>query len=997
MMRKIVSVIVLFAIMLVPMIVFSDSLIPVVLPDGDAASDDFESGIDWSLWNNTGGTWNWKDSSDDDYIWRSFSTSDSYLYQPYDYNSNALKSDEYKFVTRVYHDGSYEEGFILSDIVNNSLNTRLQVYRERYEWWNGKTLFKFVLDGDITEERVNGDVRDFYLEYSLVRIGNNDFDITVSARKIDTDRKLICSKLYKDVKLDSIIPVLWGMSWNSNMFYSYEAFNSPYAATDVEFNNMYHFEDVLHFEYDIKNEDYDNLYLIYSDDSNVNLEDEKILITDGQSTLSIRDDMKNGCWFGIVGEYKGVYGNIDTTEFVYIDKPANFIFNVTGEEKIYKFKWDKDPAVSTYYLVINGNPKSVNGSISVDEQFSYTAHGVEIEDPTEVFLFGKRSSFNGKSISQSDKVYATDGPLDPVENLLGSVVKEVIDDENKYSVNLTWNDFEGADSYTVVRNIGNDLFPVLKGDLKEAEYSDELTSQFLEIQYKVKAHIDSYESTYSNVLTIKNKVKDVIYNFDDSGHDDEEKGYINIFWNPIDEATGYSIFVSENSDMTDEVEHKFTVTLDENKEDLVKKSIEFLKSDTKNKFIQVMATKGEAESGRTDIMEIDFSRNNMVKGLKYTYKPNSSQVLLSWDELEGASYYGVYVGDSPTTMKKIDTVPTLSYLYNIKIEDTNTLYFAIQGLNQDMDYVLSNPLVVPTFTKDYVENLAATYNSEDGSATLRWNHLFRNDGYEIYINDSLVDIPDVDENLVQANTYKLAGVNLNDTVYVRAVMKEDDKRYYSGKSNVKTILDNSNDVVISTDTPLQEKVYGSPLDFVLDFDIKLNVNKLYDVRVEIGLDSLLASDGTVIASFVYPKIDDVVLIDSSGTEKSVEYSTEIFTGQVINDQMNGEAGYTLVVRLPNDEDDYLDKDSKLEVRLITDYRFSDQILASSSYAKMELPFHVEDQIAALETTYGNGFMDNKTYVDAIISYKLDPTETEFETNYQKLYFKFKDKQLIIGE
>ncbi|MCH4891335.1 hypothetical protein EZV73_27440 [Acidaminobacter sp. JC074] len=42
-------------------------------------------------------------------------------------------------------------------------------------------------------------------------------------------------------------------------------------------------------------------------------------------------------------------------------------------------------------------------------------------------------------------------------------------------------------------------------------------------------------------------------------------------------------------------------------------------------------------------------------------------------------------------------------------------------------------------------------------------------------------------------------------------------------------------------------------------------------------------------------------------------------------------------------------------------------------------------------------VDNKTYVDAIISYKLDPTETEFETNYQKLYFKFKDKQLIIGE
>jgi hypothetical protein len=388
----------------------------------------------------------------------------------------------------------------------------------------------------------------------------------------------------------------------------------------------------------------------------------------------------------------------------------------------------------------------------------------------------------------------------------------------------------------------------------------------------------------------------------------------------------------------------------------------------------------------------------MVKDFKHEYASNSRQVRLSWSKLDGASVYAIYVGTSPDNMVKIDTVPTLEYIYRLKVDDPNTLYMAVQGLSSDIEYVRTNPKVVQTFIYDQVENLSANYNASTSKAEVRWNYLYRADGYELYKNGTKID-PGTSDGLIHSNSFELSNVNQNDTLIVKGIMNVDENKYYSKASNEVVVIDSESDIKISTVDSIQNKIYGDPLAFELDFDIKRDASKLYRVNVELVLNNLFSpTDSTMLAEFVYPKLEDVEIVDTSNNSLNVTYSSEISTGRMIDGTMNGNAGYSVVISIPDNQTNYLSKDKKLRVDLRTDFRLTDTIVRNSSYARMELPFHIEEQIAAIENALTTPVFSDGTYIDAIISYKLEDSDTaETYTKYQRIDFDFVNKRMLIGE
>lgn len=969
-MKKMIVVAMLFMAIVLP--VFSEGEeVPIVLPNGVSAADDFSgSVIDSNRWQISG---DWHKYS---YIYKSYNSDKGYAQQAYDHNSGSLKSDYYRFETQVYAGNNVVRSVL--GISDQPLgNPQLKIFIENDTSSSNYRHFT-VRMGDASDEAIEINHNDYlyYYEIILERSGvSNYFDVTIHIK--DRNRNILGTQTKNYVYLEGIYPTLYAPNNKYGIFYDYVAFKKS-VIHDVNFNMFHQDGDTIIFDYLDESGNYDAIELYFSKDDDVRLDgsDEKITY-DASKSIVLTDTMKTNGYFGIVGRRGTDYGAIDVVAFNYLKPPENFHYVPTGVDKRYKFTWDAVPGANSYRLVYQSEYMYTSNTTATNTTF-------DITDPSQMTIVAKAPSKILGNDDVSSTISATEGTLAAVSNFSGAIVKKTVEDDLKYFVDLSWNTYDGATEYVIVRNNGIGDYSQVASGLTTTTYSDPLTSQFLSVNYKIKTVVGGKQSAYSDVLTIRNKVKDVIYNFHDAD------GLVNLYWEPIEEATTYKAYVSKNEDMSEATIYSIDVG---EVVDLVSLSYPFESDDDENRYVQIEAWKGEVHSDKTDVLTIDYSRNNMVRNLRHQYEGNTYQVKMSWDALDGASMYAVWMGSSPTEMSLKDTVATLDYVYKIKHDDPSTLYFSVQGVNADMSFAKSYPLVVPTFVEDHVKNLSANFDAATGKVALRWNPLFRADGYQLFKNGALLSV----DNLV-ANTHSLEHVSLNDNITVRGYMKQDEDMYYSQTSNVVTLIDTESDIKITTAQPIDAKVYGSPMAFDLDFEIKRDAVRLYDVGVEILLKNLVAP-GTddMVASYVFPEIQNVMWIDGDQIY-TPEFTTEIVSGHMVLGALNGDAGYTVRLKFLDDQSGYLKKGSVLRVGLKTDLRFDEKVPLLSSYAALELPFHIEEQISALETAYGTGYFDAGTQIETIISYQLeDKSDAEVYTKYQAIDFNFVDKPLIIGE
>lgn len=965
--KKILTLFIVVFLLISPLYGENDE-IAVVLPNGDVAYDNFSGSTIDDKWH-TSSSWFQNNG-----FYNNYSNKNTYAYQAYNFNVGVLKSDYYRFKTKVYAgNNSYWSGFAISDQAMSNPDLKISVVKSKTFNYGNKRNQLTLKMGNATQ--VMNLTKNFnayyYFEIILNRV-NDSNKFNVEIKVYDTSNNLLGSRSANNVTLDAIYPTFWVKKDKWGDYYEYNAYIKP-NLSDVTFSKLHQNGDQIEFDYLEESDDYDSVELFYSTDEDVTTDGSDMKISfDSSKKFTITEAMKNGGYFGVVGKSGSSYGPIDKRPFNYLNTPTNFYYVPTGTEKKYKYTWDAVPGATSYRLVYQGSTTEyvyTSNTTITNTQF-------DITDPTKMSIIAKGPSAIVGNDHVSESVSAVEGTLSPVDNFTGAIVKRIVDDEEKYFVDFSWNTYDGASEYIIVRNNGLGDYSVIADGLTSTVYSDLLSSQFIALNYKIKAVVSGKYSAYTDALTIKNKVKNVIYNFNDTDH------VVNIFWEPISEATSYKVYVSKNPDMSSAEVYTVNVADDENTQDIVSYAYPFEVDDDANRYVQIEAWKDSVSSDKTDIITVDFSRNNIVKNLKYEYTPNTYQVKVSWDALEGATNYAVWVGTSPTDLTLIKTVPTLDYIYNIQNSDPNTLYMAVQGIDAGGSFIKSNPLVISTFIKDSVTSLSA--NLENGTATLRWNSLFRADGYQVYKNNVLVNTSEI-----TSTTYTLTNASENDTVKIRGIMKNGENTYYSQFSNTVTLVKSSNDINISAsdENAFSKKIYGSPMDLELDILNNLPSSELYDVEVKIILKNLYTVDGgniNPIMSYVFPEIQWVTVAGND-----VGYVTDIISERIVEGSNAGDAGYTVVISLVNN-DNNITTGKTLNIGLKTDLRFDSSVAIPGN--KQELPFNITDVISTLENTYGADYFANNTNLEAIISYKLSPSSDEIHTKAQIIDFNFEKKK-----
>lgn len=976
-MKKTVMIIMVLSLLFLPVITFGieDDEEAVILPKNIEAYDTFKSlnSLRWSL---TASDWIIKDDERGTYLRINEGNSRRFAYQPFDYNRGELKSDYYRFKVRVDgNDNSTWSGYGIHDSRTfvGSTTPKMSVVKSYTKYLKKADMLTFDYDLSTGGKWVKVKTDDTFLNYELIlrRDGvGNQFDTMLNV--YDDHNKLLFTDTEKKVLLNSIYPVFWVEGNKKGYFHEFEAYHIPKDIDTVVFDKLQQDGGKINVEWHSIGDVLDEVKLFFSSDEIIDYNSD-ILVTVSSNEFNISEKMKENGYFAVVGYEEGQYGEPTIVPFNYLSPVSNFIYVPTSTTGRYKFTWDAVVGAQKYMF-------DYGPSIPLDgNQLTAT---VEVADPNLVTIYAKKASSVYPDESYSEVATAKPGSLGPVQNFDATVVGDY--------VALSWKEYPEASSYKLYRSDADGKLGALNDLITTTTFNDPLDSNFLRFSYNISAIVGGQESVMTTNVTLGNKVRNLTSEFNDV------TSQVEVTWDGIGQANKYRVYMSINEDMS----RATTVEVDSNSY-----AFTFDKNDKINKYIQVEAlyvdekdSSKNIKSDKTDVLTIDFSRNNAVTGIEAIYIANTYEVGLKWNELAGATAYSILVGDSPTTLNYIETVVDKNYTYRIKNTDKNKLYFSLQGVSTSQNFVKSVSVSSVTFEKDIVENLSINYNGGTKKAEVRWSSLLRAEKYILTAGANSYE--------VTGNTKVLENIAIGTNFTVQGVKMEEAVAVYSRPSNTVTAVDVEYDILIEPESSVANKLYGQPIEL----DLQVMINKqgldLNTVSLEFDLKNIVIPDTSeVIASYIYPEIMSVTVNDVD----NVDYLTTVKTGQVVNGVMNADGGYTVKILFSDTVDNHIETGSTVVVKLKTDLRFDnlevdsmDSILyrkSSEPYAQMELPFHIEGQIAALENQLGYGsFIQDEARIDVIFSYK---TSTEASastyTKYQLLNFDFKDKELIIGE
>ena len=1018
-MKKKMILFFVFCFMIIPVAFSNTTLKDVILTGSTEAEDDFDNrSINTTRWS-SGHMNNWSEGSyaissehsSGYYAW------DRYLYQNYDYNQGAIKSDYYQF------------------------EFRSRSYQNNYNRYSGRITFndeagKETMDGPVSVWHNSGEYsikigsvvetgnfgnHDSAYKFKVIldRIGSTDeFNVTVSVYFYNNYRR---SYEYKSSKsgtatLESIYPTLSVDKNTDGLFYYYNAMSMPQGYRDVHVEEMY--QDYAYDEKKEKiivkwaeNEKYDNVRFYFSDDPVIT--SDEVIVTadmdDDKKTLYFQDimddlsvNLRQDGYIGIQPYSSNDEGNISKYEYDYLEPVDYFGYVTIVDRMTHKFYWAKVDNATRYE--IRNNSDRLKGEATSSPFVNTTT----LTTPNVQRVYVYSNGIFGEHESKSAGVYSTKtsvGKITGLESHMGNS-----------SISFNWDAFTDVTEYQLL--IENDLgyLSIVADDIENPNHVLSLDNSFIESKYGVIGYIGGSEggkpTLVSDIITIKNKVKGITHDFDDSNHE------IDIEWQAISDATYYKIYVSSNASMTSPDIYPSTGSGFTDAEG----SIDFVASPD-DKYIQIKAFNATEESDFSDVYAIDMSRNVPVSGVVATYIPNSGIVSLNWNELTNAEEYNVYAGSTEGGVTLVGTSLNESYDYRILEDDPNMIWFAVQGVSASQNFIVSDAVSKTTFSNDVIENITLIkHDTADGVNTnvdLHWSVLPRADKYIIFTSTN--------SNMLGATSREVNDNTANIVVGATETFFTVKGYYGSVESKTSAVISSNAISNIGINSPnqnnlLNNKFYNQPLEF--DVDLEILEDEVYNTMIEIDLDNILANTPAhLIAEFIYPQIVSVSYgqySDDVYTGVPLDYDLVITSGKEIAGNFEPEGGYKIVIDITEaDQETKLLLNKVIKVKLKTDLRFvtefedpfkKESILykASGDYKLMELPFVIENQITNLENelfaTYGlSQHITKNLNVDVLMSYKVKegvnpPTASSARVaQYYPISFSFKSKNAIIGE
>ncbi len=894
------------------------------------------------------------------------------------------------------------------------------VFKQKYEDFQAKVGGEFQDLGDSGYTYYN-----LVTTIELQRIGDsNEFNVVIINSK-DNSRQTYRSSVGTVTLSDEITVGLGSLESTKSEYVYFKA-----EAKDVEekFANVYSLRqdgEQIEMSWGVDHP-YRNVKVLFSETTDFT--NATVLGTSGSwgrsEEFSLPASARKDGYIGVVPYKNSDEGLIKKYPFNYLEPVDTFGYVFLEERRyksrgrwytdnLYRYTWDAIDGANLYQTYYNGSPLYQVTNLTVDIPLSGST------SPTIVSINAFGDPMVGSYDSESSLFNALPGNLGAVKNLRVT--------ENDDSAILRWDAYPNRTSYTVYRADGDGPFSAVSElrNITSTSATVNYSSINLASKYKVVAHIDDRESEYSNIVEVNNRVSNIQHTFDDTNNK------VDLRWDHIKDAIVYNVYVSNTSSSKGALEDTITLSSVNSSLSKVDGEFGFSTSDSSDKYVTIDAIDPFGNSSTSRVYEIDFSRNNPVDLNDPVYVSNSGIVNLSWDELYGANAYKIYVGDSSNDLSYVETITGDTYDYVVKTDDPDRIYFAVQGIGASYDFVRSPAKNVRTFYNDLVENISFTVTiPESGGALqhsntyvdLHWSDLNRAEKYiveydfDATIGDSTYTPVEVEDTYARINVGSLE----SNVVYLRV------KGIYGSVPSKYSSTVNSNevgkiDISVLDEVLLTEKKYNTPMEMVLEF--RIGEDALYDSEIELDLKNILYnSKNYTLAKYIYPQIVSVsvgnyrtiggkLVFDGS----TIDHDVTISSGQKVNNVFNPDAGYKILVDITDaNQHTKLVKDEILRVVLKTDLRFVTDmpsgrekesvtyINSTSSYALMDLPFFIANQITKVEneirTKYGESHVvTDNTRIGVLMSYRTSNGNTTKFAKYFPVDYSFTNKNAILGE
>lgn len=944
-MKKIIFVLLILILTLSGVYAENSAEEAVILPNGLSAADSFNGRITDRWYSDYINEWSFSGGnmySDDNFYTK-------YLYQPFDYNSGDLKSNYYRFVLTFKRDKNVYEtaGLVFKQSpTNDNIAVGSVISRGKLYYapnWKSKNSSRTKTE------------KTYSLEYILERQGDsNVFEVTSNLYK---GSSLERTKTTTNT-LNKIYPTIYSYKNLTGKFTDFKAYSVPLLNDSIEFTSLKQIKDEIEVQWSVDTTIYDSVKVVHSTDANINFSSDTLLYN-GSSSANLRTDLNNlkDGYIGIIAYTANQYSQEAVMAFEYLEGPDTFGYAFTDVEDAYKYTWLPVEGASEYIVA---------GQVRYPGNETITLYN--IENPETVALSAKKPATVGSGFSESIEVNASLGSLVPVENL----TYQINDDQ----ISMTWDHYPGRDYYQVLSINESNTFSIVDDDLVINQYQDTLTNKKVILKYKVKARVAGLLTLDSEILEVKNIVKNINHSFNYSSQT------IDVTWDDILDADRYSIRVSSHSDMSSSTE----VTTENNGF-----SHPYVTDSTANQYVEITAISSDGTSTPV-IYEVDMSLNQTVDNLNATYTPNSNGVSISWQAINNAIEYHVFKEDT-----YIGKTNTTSFYGLIENSDQDLIHYSVQAYTTTDILFKSDQVSTTTFSKDVVLDLTATY---DETVLVEWASLNRAESYLLEISENS-DMSSASQLEVENTSYNyVIPGNAAETLYFRVR-----GLYGLVTSNYSNIASSSTstDLVLTEDTSLADKYYNEEMKFDLDFNLE---RQIYDPIITITLPNTLHPEtDELILKYVFP---EVVSVSASS---ALSYTSTVKTGLNIDGVFNSNGGYEVVIRIDDDRD-FLGN-STITAQVKTDLMFENStrtdpnsilyVNGSYAYTWMELPFYILNQVNRLDNYINSQVVEDiepisaNDYFTVRLSYKHNESDIIRHSLVKNIYYSFKNRNIIRGE
>ena len=464
--------------------------------------------------------------------------------------------------------------------------------------------------------------------------------------------------------------------------------------------------------------------------------------------------------------YKNSNFSNQTLHFVSSKLEKVFDLNITNQNSKYILSYNEVQNATNYVIVVN-NENYINTDKTI----------VDISS-----MLSQIGNYQIKVKAISTNVYYVDGEFAETEY---SVTEKLDAPTLSYQLNTSYVQFEwqnvlNAKTYSMY--INNQLYPRLVWTQNDDKLISLISKDYLNRYSKplnicIKANGYNFylDSDNSNTISINN------YGALQTPHNlqiNNTNGEIRLSYDYIENAVDYTILINDGEYI------KLSKTYYVDLSDIV--------LDATNYSIKVKANKTDYFEESAYSSEFNYSNYEIIDTPR---NPNieirNNTAVLSWDEVEDASYYIVkfitYNGDEVVKQREIKNLTSLSYIVNLT--EAGKYGFNVVAINEESD-VASMPSVtvtaIYTLSLDQISDLNVEIDEENKRVTATWGKISNAVGYNVYLT-----VNGVSSTIFTTETYFIVTYETDDyemySISVVAVADENGYWQNSRPSSIKSV------------------------------------------------------------------------------------------------------------------------------------------------------------------------------------------------------------------